>query len=102
MMNAFPFILRLQALSVLSPFSFQGNIVGTSLKTVNGTYRYRYSTVNVQRTGTQHLSRNVQEGILRSLTRNLLLANIGQSFISVDKRGWARGAYRFLASASLT
>ena len=59
-------------------------------------------TVNVQRTGTQHLSRNVQEGILRSLTRNLLLANIGQSFISVDKRGWARGAYRFLASASLT
>ena len=45
MMDAFPFILRLQALSVLllrKPFSFQGNIVGTSLKTVNGTYRYRY------------------------------------------------------------
>lgn len=101
MMDAFPFILRLQALSVCVITIF---ISGKYCRdfSENRKWHIQIHTVNVQRTGTQHLSRNVQEGILRSMTRNLLLANIGQSFISVDKRGWARGAYRFLASASLT
>lgn len=49
MIDAFPFILRLQALSV-SPFSFQGNIVQDWDFSENRKWhRYRYSEGSVYR-----------------------------------------------------